>query len=58
MWNLKYNTNLQDKIRPTDIENRLVVAQGDMGGGGKDWKFGVNRCKLVYTGWRNNKVLL
>ena len=58
MWNLKYNTNLQDKIRPTDIENRLVVAQGDMGSGGKDWKFGVNRCKLVHTGWINNKVLL
>ena len=28
------------------------------GGGGKDWKFGISRCKLVYIGWINNKVLL
>ena len=23
-----------------------------------DWGFGVSRCKLLYTGWINNKVLL
>ena len=23
-----------------------------------DWKFGVSRCKLLYIGWINNKVLL
>ena len=23
-----------------------------------DWEFGVSRCKLVYIGWINNKVLL
>ena len=28
------------------------------GGGGKDWEFGISRCKLVYAGWINNKVLL
>ena len=27
-------------------------------GGGMNWEFGVSRCKLVYTGWINNKVLL
>ena len=27
------------------------------GRGGKDWEFGVSRCKLVYLGWINNKVL-
>ena len=34
--------------------------QGGAGhrGGGKDWEFGISRCKLVYTGWINNKVLL
>ena len=26
--------------------------------GGVGWEFGVSRCKLVYTGWINNKVLL
>ena len=25
---------------------------------GKDWEFGINKCKLVHTGWINNKVLL
>ena len=28
------------------------------GRGGKDWEFGISRCKLLYIGWRNNKVLL
>ena len=27
-------------------------------GGGMDWEFGVSRCKLLYTGWINNEVLL
>ena len=32
---------------------------GDWGwGGGMDLGFGLNRCKLLYTGWINNKVLL
>ena len=26
--------------------------------GGKDWEFGISRCKLLYTEWINNKVLL
>ena len=31
-----------------------------MGGGreGKNWEFGISRCKLSCTGWINNKVLL
>ena len=41
-----------------DIENRLVVAKGEGGGGGMEWEFGVNRCKLLYIEWINNKVLL
>ena len=26
-------------------------------GGGKDWEFGISRCKLLYIGWINSKVL-
>ena len=26
--------------------------------GGKNWEFGISRCKLSYIGWKNNKVLL
>ena len=35
-----------------------MVAKGERGGKGLDWEFGVSRCKLVYIGWINNKVLL
>jgi len=34
-----------------DIENRLVIAEGESGGGGMDWEFGISRCKLLYIGW-------
>ena len=37
----------------TDIENRLIVAKGEM-----DWEFGISRCKLLYIEWKNNRVLL
>ena len=23
-----------------------------------DWEFGISKCKLIYIGWINNKVLL
>ena len=35
-----------------------MVAKGEESGGGNDWEFGISRCKLVYLGWINNKVLL
>ena len=35
-----------------------MVAKGEGGGGGMDWEFGISRCKLLYIGWINNKVLL
>ena len=41
-----------------------MVAKGeeDVGGeeevGGKGREFGISRCKLLYIGWINNKVLL
>ena len=59
-WNLKYDTNelIYETNRLTDIKNRLVVAKGEGSGGEMDWEFGISRCKLVYIGWINNKVLL
>ena len=35
-----------------------MVAKGEWGGGGKDWEFGIGRCKLLYVELINNKVLL
>ena len=60
MWDLKYDTNESIYKREIDsqTENRLVVAKGEVGRGQKDWGFGVSRCKLLYTEWMDNKVLL
>ena len=49
---------LQEAIFFRLTENSCVVAKWEVGRGGKDWKFGISRCKLVYIGWINNKVLL
>ena len=35
-------------------ENRLVLAKGEEGWG----RIEISRCKLLYIGWINNKVLL
>ena len=49
---------LKTRNRLTDVENRLVVAKEEYGGGGKDWEFGISGCKLLHIGWISNKVLL
>ena len=46
------------KNRFTDIENRLVVSKGEGESRGKECECGISRGKLLYTGWKNNKVLL
>ena len=51
-------THLQNKKRLTHIENRFVFAKDEGRGRGVDWEFGISRCKLLYKGWINNKVLL
>ena len=40
------------------MENRLAVAKGESSRGEKNWESGVSRCKLLYIGRINNKVLL
>ena len=41
-----------------NLENILVVAKEESDRGGKDWEFGISRCKLSYMEWINNKVPL
>ena len=31
------------------LENRLVTAKGEGGGGRMDWELGISRCKLLLT---------
>ena len=50
VWTLGYDTSEpiykteQKHIR--DIANRVAVAEGAGGEGGKDWEFGISKCKL------------
>ena len=51
--------NLATKQKQTHRHREQTGGRrGEWGGGGRDWEFGVSRCKLVYIGWINNKVLL
>ena len=36
----------------------MWLPRGREGGERKDQEFGISRCKLLYIGWINNKVLL
>ena len=39
-----------------DTENRLVVAKvGE--GSGRDWEFGVSRCKVLHLEWISSEIL-
>ena len=45
VWNLNYDINeliYKSRNRLTDIENRLVIANGRGGGGEMGWEFGVS----------------
>ena len=35
-----------------------MLAKGKGCERGLDWEFGINKCKLIYIEWINNKVLL
>ena len=53
--------NLSAEKKIIDLENRLVVAKGEgkgMGGTGRDWELGVNRCRIYTSGWISNEILL
>ena len=58
MWHLKDDTNelIYERNRLTDIENRHVAAKGVEGRARNG--VGVSKCKPLYVGWINTKVLL
>ena len=35
-----------------------MIAKEEGDGGGMDWECGISRCKLLYTEWVKNKILL
>ena len=67
MWKSKYGTSklkygtselIYKTDRLPDKENRPVAAKRKGSRGGTDWEFGISRCKLLYIGWINSKILL
>ena len=58
MWNLKYDTN--ESIYETESGAQRIDWWLPRGGvwGGMEWETGVSRCKVLYIGWINKKVLL
>ena len=59
MWNLKQDTNALSYERLTRTD--LWFPKGgrrQQVGGGKVWEFEISRCKLVYTEWITDVVLL
>ena len=57
MWNLKYKLIYETETGSQISRTDLWLPRGKEGAGGKDWEFGISRCKLVYIRWINNKVL-
>ena len=55
--NIKYDTNelIRDRNRPTDIENRLVVAKREGDREGRGGESGVSRYKLLHRERINNR---
>ena len=49
--------NLSTKQKHTH-RHREQTCGCQAGGGWMEWEFGISRCKLSYTEWINNKVLL
>ena len=61
MWNPKYSTKELICETEPDLQTQrtdLWLPTGRVGGRGRDWELGISRCKLLYIGWINNKVLL
>ena len=50
--------NLSTKQKLTYRHREQTCGYQGGGGRGKDWEFGVSRCKLLHLEWINNKVLL
>ena len=60
MWNPQKGykwTYLQNRKRPTDFENKLMVTKRTGVGGGMDWGFGTGICTVWYMEWLANRDL-
>ena len=61
IWNLKIMTQMNLSIKQKQIRKhreQTCACQGGVSGKGMGWEFEINICKLFYTEWINDKVLL
>ena len=56
IWNLIYGTN--EHFHRKENHGHGEQTCGCPQGGGGDWEFGVNRCKLLLLEWISNGILL
>ena len=56
MWNIKYDINKHVYETETDLQIKRTDLW--LPSGREGLEFGISRCKLLYMGWINNKVLL
>ena len=52
------NLPMKWKQKSGTYRTDVVVAQGEVAEGRLKSEVGVSRCKLLYTEWINNKILL
>ena len=52
IWNLKYNTDehIYKWKQTHKYREQMCGCQGGGCGSGKDWEFGISRCKMLYIG--------
>ena len=50
--------NLSTEKKIMNLENRLGGSQGGREGSERDWELGVNRCRMLSSGWISNGILL
>ena len=61
MWDLKYDANeliCETEIESQQREQTCGRQEGERLASGKDWEFGISRCKLLYLEGIHNKVQL
>jgi len=48
----------EEKKQTHRLGEQICGYQGEGGGSGMDWEFGVSRCKLLHLVWVSNEILL
>lgn len=42
---------------PQGVAIKTIVMNGERGGSGRDWEFGISRCEPLHLEWKSSEVL-